>query len=133
MRTFRSRILGLIALVILFLSYSIYLYLAPHHEEIPANTLAQEGKLIWQKKNCVSCHQLYGLGGHLGPDLTNVLSKRTEAHLRAFLTSGTKVMPNFNLTEHEKDALLEFLKYSNSTGESNPTTFKINLDGTIEK
>lgn len=132
MRTHRFKVSTLLILVLTFLTYSFAIYWEELPEPIKANELAKEGKLIWQEKNCISCHQLYGLGGHLGPDLTNVAEKRPDEYLKAFLKTGTKVMPNFNLSEREMNALIAFLKYTNTTGKSDPTTFKVNIDGTIE-
>ena len=53
--------------------------------------LSTNGKLIWQKYNCQSCHQIYSLGGYLGPDLTNVYSKynKSEEVLKHFFKGGT--------------------------------------------
>ncbi len=131
MKTHRFKLVTLIVLSITFLGYSATLYLEDTVEIIPANELAQEGKILWQEKNCTSCHQLYGLGGHLGPDLTNVYEKRPVEYIEAFLKSGTDVMPDFHLSQHEIDALVAFLKYTNTTGQSDPTTFTKHLDGTI--
>ena len=131
MKTHRFKLVTLIVLSIAFLGYSANLYLEDTVEIVPANELAQEGKILWQDKNCTSCHQLYGLGGHLGPDLTNVYEKRPVEYIEAFLKSGTKVMPDFHLSQHEIDALVAFLKYTNTTGQSDPTTFTKHLDGTI--
>lgn len=130
-KTEQYKIYTLIILVVAFLSYSMTLYFAPYPEAAPANELARKGKMLWQEKNCTSCHQLYGLGGHLGPDLTNVAEIRTEAHIKAFLQSGTVVMPNFHLSEDEVNALLEFLKYTNTTGQSKPEQYIRHIDGTI--
>lgn len=133
MKTHRVKIITLISLCTAFFGYSATLYLDDSTEIVPANYLAQEGKILYQNKNCTSCHQLYGLGGHLGPDLTNVYGKRSVAYIEAFLRSGTNVMPNYNLSQHEIDALAAFLKYTNTTGQSDPTTFTKNIDGTITK
>ncbi len=131
MKTHRFKLVTLIVLSITFLGYSATLYLEDTVEIIPANELAQEGKILWQNKNCTSCHQLYGLGGHLGPDLTNIYEKRPVEYIEAFLKSGTDVMPDFHLSQHEIDAFVAFLKYTNTTGQSDPTTFTKHLDGTI--
>lgn len=133
MNTFSWRFYVFIGLVASFLAYSVLLYCREYEEPLPANELAQEGKMIWQQKNCVSCHQFYGLGGHLGPDLTNVYSKRNEPYIKAFLKTGTQIMPDFQLSEHEMDALVAFLKYTDATGISDPRSFTRNIYGTISK
>ena len=68
------------------------------------------GKMVWQQYNCNACHQVYGLGGYLGPDLTNVYSNRGSEYIQAFLKNGTGSMPQFHLTETETSLLLSFLK-----------------------
>ena len=79
---------------------------------------AIRGELLWQENNCTSCHQLYGLGGYMGPDLTNIVSKPTKGpvYLKAFLNSGVKAMPSFNFTEGEKDDIVAFLSHVDATG-----------------
>lgn len=95
--------------------------------------MAKKGKLVWQKYNCNSCHQIYGLGGYLGPDLTNITSIRNEHQIKAFIKTGTKSMPILNLTKTEIDCIIEFLKNVNSTGSSDPRTFMIQKNGTIHQ
>jgi nitric oxide reductase subunit C len=133
MTGFRTKLLifGLLATTFLFYSYILYQSDKPEPEH--ANKLAQEGKILWQQKNCQACHQLYGLGGHLGPDLTNVSGRRPEAYIQAILKVGTPVMPNFHLTKKEINELIEFFKYTNTTGIADPKTFKQHLDGTISQ
>lgn len=97
------------------------------------SSLAAEGKVIWQEKNCTACHQVYGLGGHLGPDLTNVSATRSTEYIKVFLSNGTQVMPNFHLSEHEKEALTTYLKELNKAGNGDPRSFKIHVDGTISQ
>ena len=94
---------------------------------------AQAGKLLYQKYNCTACHQLYGLGGYMGPDLTNMVSSpgKGEMYARAFLQAGTQRMPNFNLSEDEIKSLVAYLKYVDKTGTSPVKKFEINFDGTI--
>lgn len=59
----------------------------------PILTVASKGKatsagqLLFQQEDCNACHQIHGIGGVAGPDLTNVGSKRPDiawhiAHLR---------------------------------------------------
>lgn len=133
MARYRIRLLTVVLFTSLFIVYSFMLYTRDIREAYPANALAQKGKMIWQQKNCVSCHQLYGLGGHLGPDLTNVYHKRETPYIEAFLKGGTVVMPNFNLSDSEIIALIAFFKYTNSTGVADPRSFTIHFDGTISQ
>lgn len=122
-------------LLVAFVLYTGFVY--TKGTEITESNLNQElitsGRKIFQSKNCIACHQLYGLGGHLGPDLTNVISKpkRGEQYVRAVLKSGIGAMPAFNLSENDTLALLEFLKHIDSTGESPPKSFKITPWGSI--
>lgn len=74
------------------------------------------GKELWQQYNCTSCHQIYGLGGYLGPDLTNIVNKKGRDYAAAFIKSGVKAMPVFNLPENEVTALIDYLEYVGTTG-----------------
>ncbi len=94
---------------------------------------AKEGKLLFQKYNCISCHQIYGLGGYMGPDLTNVMSTsgKGELYVKSFIQNGTQRMPDFQLNEKEINALTEYLRYVDKTGISPVINFEIEYDGTI--
>ena len=75
------------------------------------------GKQIFQQYNCVACHQLYGLGGYLGPELTTAYSdkNRGEQYLRIFLKAGGRRMPNFHFTEEQVNDIIGYLKYVDET------------------
>lgn len=75
------------------------------------------GKLLFQQYNCTSCHQLYGLGGYLGPELTTAYSDkyRGEAYMKAFLKNGGIRMPDFHFNDTDIDALISFFKYVDTT------------------
>lgn len=133
MNPFKFKVITLITLSTLFIIYSANLYLDKIPEQSVANMQAQRGKIIFQEKNCISCHQIYGLGGHLGPDITNVYAHRNEAYIKAFLSSGTLVMPDFHLTDTEMNDLIEYLKYINTTGNADPRSFIKHSDGTIKQ
>jgi nitric oxide reductase subunit C len=78
---------------------------------------AVQGKQLWQQLNCQNCHQLYGLGGYMGPDLTTVTSdkNRGAAYARGMILGGGKRMPTYHLSTQDADKLLAFLSYVNST------------------
>lgn len=113
-----------------FIAYSAYLY-AFLPRQTAASEEATQGKLLWQKHNCTACHQIYGLGGYLGPDLTNVHSAKGPEYIRAFLKSGTATMPDFHLREEEIICLNAYLKDVDASGSGDPRKFKIQQDGTI--
>lgn len=121
---------GLLAFT--FLGLSVYLYSFQPAPKTAAHAV-DKGKLLWQQYNCISCHQVYGLGGYLGPDLTNVYSLRSPEYLKAFIKNGTTIMPNFNFSDDEVDQLLEYLKDMDASGTADPRTFSISNDGTIRK
>ncbi|MCX6311218.1 MAG: cytochrome c [Bacteroidetes bacterium] len=96
---------------------------------------AKKGKLVFQEYNCTACHQIYGLGGYMGPDLTNVISTpgKGPIYAKAFLQAGSQRMPNFQLSEEKMEELIEFLTYIDKTGISPVKKFKTNFDGTISE
>jgi len=73
--TDRTKKLIAFLLIFSFIIYTICIYFNFSQTNVRINAPAQEGKLVWQQYGCNSCHQVYGLGGYLGPDLTNVYSK----------------------------------------------------------
>ena len=72
------------------------------------------GAHAWQRHNCQSCHQLYGFGGFLGPDLTNAADRLGPDGLRQRLeqvvTEGAGQMPAFDTSPDERAALVAFLQ-----------------------
>lgn len=124
------------ALIALFIFHSFLVFTVGTSEDKGESLMtdnARSGKIIYQKYNCTACHQLYGLGGYMGPDLTNVMSSNGmgELYVRAFLQNGTQRMPNFHLSEQETADLVAYLRYVDKTGTSPVKKFKINLDGTV--
>lgn len=104
------------ALLIFFIVYSFVVYTngTSYDKGLEYNTAqAKMGKLIFQHYNCISCHQIFGLGGYMGPDLTNMISRYEYAEqiAEAYLKTGTSKMPNFNLSQDEIDALIAYLRY----------------------
>lgn len=119
-----------------FILYSFNIYLKPLNQsknsENNKSTVAKT-RLVWQKYNCQSCHQLFGLGGYLGPDITNITSNPNKGkdYIKAMLSSGVKQMPVFKLSDDEIDDLYLFLSSVNETGKADPRNFKISNSGMI--
>ena len=124
------------SLFLLFILDSIVIYTSGAKNDPGKSYITEEskaGKLLFQEYNCISCHQLYGLGGYMGPDLTNVISAigKGELYTKSFIQNGTQRMPNFHLNENEINALTAYLKYVDKTGISPVRNFEIKYDGTI--
>ncbi len=123
-------------LVLLFAGYSFLIYTSgtdyskgsESHSES-----ARNGKLVFHKYNCISCHQIYGLGGYMGPDLTNVMSAKGKGrpYASAFIKSGTAKMPKFELSEKELTELLDYLEYIGQAGNYPVTEFELTWYGDI--
>jgi nitric oxide reductase subunit C len=108
-------------LFVSFIIYSGFIYTSGTASEIiipsSGQKLANEGKNIYQQYNCQSCHQIYGLGGYLGPDLTTAWSDphRGKMLIKAMLVSGGNRMPAFQFKEEQIEALMAYLKYVDTT------------------
>ena len=122
-----------VMLCMAFLIYSVSIYTRPlqGHAITPAAPDAVAGKLVYQKYNCQACHQMYGLGGYLGPDLTNIFSEpgKNEVYISAVLKTGNRLMPPFMGDSLELEALMRFLKSMNATGNADPRMLEVNSWG----
>lgn len=116
-----------------FLCYSFYLYSSLPIQETGYTSTVDKGKGLWQAHNCIACHQVYGLGGFLGPDLTNVYSQRGPEFITAFLKNGNLTMPAYQMNDEDIQAMLAYLQHLDKSGISDPRSFKTNYDGTIEQ
>ena len=87
----------------------------------PLDELERDGLAVWRERNCQSCHQLYGFGGFLGPDLTNRVTDETgDDELAWILVTGSAKMPALDLSEEDQEAVLAFLRAMNRSGRSQP-------------
>jgi nitric oxide reductase subunit C len=105
--------------VLAFAVYSVMVYTATPNlqPQRPLTGSAAHGQQLYQEYNCVACHQFFGLGGYMGPDLTNVASEKGTAYARAYLASGSLRMPDFNLSEAEIESLVDFLVFVDGSGQ----------------
>ena len=117
-----GKIIVFAGLFLCYIAYSAAVYTKGTVDTIGDRSSAQQlqiekGKSLFQENNCISCHQLYGLGGYLGPELTTAWSDKQKgpAYMRAMLTAGGSRMPDFNFTEEQVSDILRFLQYVDST------------------
>lgn len=114
-----------------FMLYSFFVYrggtctegCAPGEDELI-------GMRLWQEHNCQACHQLYGLGGYMGPDLTDATSRGDAQRLRTFIRYGTGRMPAHDLTDAQLDDLVAFLNWVDVSGDSRVPIEAVHWTGT---
>ncbi|MBL4657342.1 MAG: cytochrome c [Flavobacteriales bacterium] len=119
-----------------FLAMSLSVYVNTENVDRGSELMSAEvmqGRQLFMDYNCTSCHQIFGLGGYMGPDLTNCYSsdggpQRAEMWLR----NGFGAMPNLELSDQEISELMAFLAYIDRTGTSPPKDFEINAIGTVD-
>ena len=132
----KFKVTSIAILLLLFAGYTLWIDTGSAGMKKPhvATGLAADGKLLFQQYNCQACHQIYGLGGYMGPDLTNVFSTpgKGPVYMTAFLQSGTNRMPNFHLSQHDISSLIAYLATVDSTGYSPIQKYKISWYGSIE-
>jgi nitric oxide reductase subunit C len=131
----KNNIIVITILVTVFSIYNFFVYTSKNKQTpIKLNPEASLGLQIWQNNNCWSCHQLYGLGGYLGPDLTNIYSHPDKggSYIKSFLSTGVMTMPKFDFTEEEKNAIVAYLKHIDSTGYFPNYNAKFNYSGWVE-
>ncbi|HJM38553.1 MAG TPA: cytochrome c [Planctomycetota bacterium] len=75
-----------------------------------------EGKKVWNENNCMVCHQFFGMGGYLGPDLTNVIDRLGPETTAWVLRNGRGSMPDMNLSDADIAALVAFLSDMTTAG-----------------
>jgi nitric oxide reductase subunit C len=122
-----------VVLTLAFLCYSFYLYSSMPVQDATYSAEVDRGKALWQQHNCTACHQVYGLGGYLGPDLTNVYSLRGPEYITVFLKYGNQTMPAYQMEASDIQAMLAYLRNIDQSGVSDPRSFNTNYDGTIEQ
>jgi len=74
------------------------------------------GSRAWLEGNCNSCHAIYGLGGHLGPDLTTIVRTRGAPYAKVMLQTGRPGMPACTFDPGKMDDLIAYLDFIGSTG-----------------
>lgn len=127
-------LMSILITVFITYNYSIYFHQTSANSKTFLSESALKGQQLWQNNNCTACHQLYGLGGYLGPDLTNITSnpKKGAEYAKAFFNSGIKSMPQFKFTEHQKNELIAFLSEVDQTGYYPNVDAEFNYNGWVD-
>jgi nitric oxide reductase subunit C len=100
-----------------FAGQSALVYFDDTADKLPGlSELGVKGRRIWHDHNCGVCHQVYGFGGFLGPDLTNAAQRLPRSRYEEVLTLGTAQMPAFHFTSQQISAVEQFLIELDRTG-----------------
>jgi len=78
------------------------------------------GRQVWLDNGCASCHSLIGLGGHVGPDLTDYGRPELASTVRSTVRLGRATMPRFELSDRQLDELLAYLDVVSRTARYPP-------------
>lgn len=116
MSRWNRRILTVLGLSFLVMSAAVYLDPGASGQTQTLSASASLGKQVWQKQNCMVCHQFYGMGGYLGPDLTNVAGRIGPETIAWVVRNGRGSMPAFDMSEEELAGVVAFLSEMNRTG-----------------
>ncbi len=117
----RQRRIVYFVLIGLFLLQSGLTYTVSTEVPVPAaelNSAARRGEALYRSFNCTACHQFYGLGGYMGPDLTNVTIAPGKGpdFTRGIILHGSANMPALGVTKDQADDLVAFLEAVAATG-----------------
>jgi mono/diheme cytochrome c family protein len=89
---------------------------AAHSADPQSGARYAAGRELWRAHACQTCHSIYGLGGHSGPDLTNVMRRESADYVRASVLGGRAGMPAIELGERELVDLVAYLAAIDATG-----------------
>ncbi len=117
----------IVALVLGYLAYAVVVPRLPHSvgargadsEERTTSVASEElrrGRAVWRAGGCQSCHSIYGLGGHTGPDLTNIAGLMPGAYITHVVRAGLPGMPRFDFDAEKSAALVAYLAEIDGTG-----------------
>lgn len=102
-----------------FLAYAMGVWLMPVPAEQAATGAIGRDKdrraiHAWRAAGCQVCHSVYGLGGHIGPDLTGIMRRRSGGYVRAMMMAGPTGMPSYrDLGQDQIDAIVAYLSIVN--------------------
>lgn len=117
----RRVLLAVLALTFVGQTWLVY---ADDGTEVRLEGDALAGSHLWHDNGCQTCHQLYGYGGFIGPDLTNLRSRLGAAGMAArlddVLVTGPGQMPDFSMTPADRTRMGDFLSAMDRTGKGQP-------------
>ncbi len=105
--SFHKKVL-MFCLTLAFVVQSALVYSDDRRE--PLSEEALKGRSLWHRNGCQVCHQIYGQGGFLGPDLTNVASSIERTRLESLLTVGSGQMPAYGFSSEQVSQMVSYFE-----------------------
>lgn len=105
-----------------FFGYALAVWSSPVSVEVVGAESGSRGEVradleAWRSAGCQACHSIYGLGGHTGPDLTNVVGRSSGAYVAAMMRAGPPGMPSYaRLSEDQTAAIVRYLTLIDRSG-----------------
>ena len=109
-------VLTCLAISFLVMSFAVYFDRGATGQQVMLDEQEQLGRAVWMRENCMVCHQFFGMGGYLGPDLTNVARRIGPETIAWVVANGRGSMPAFDLDAEELAAVTAFLVAMDATG-----------------
>ena len=118
---------GSLFFVLFFLGLTLHTTRALPERDHRENLTEQvaRGKALWEDNNCIGCHTLMGEGAYFAPELANVYERRGAAFIKVWMKAmptnapGRRQMPQFDLSDEQLDAIVEFLRWTNEIDDEN--------------
>ncbi len=87
---------------------------APARQASELTAVQIEGQRVYKEVNCGYCHTINGIGGAVGPDLSNIASTLTPDQIMAYLSNPDSMVPNtlhpkLQFTPEELNGLTAYL------------------------
>ncbi len=109
---------ALCSTVFLGLSYDTFQQIPQRTNAAGLTESVKRGKHLWEDKNCMGCHTLFGEGAYYAPELTRVYERRGAAFIAAQLKNpdamfpGQRRMTNYHLSDAEVADLVAFFAWA---------------------
>jgi nitric oxide reductase subunit C len=111
---------ALLAVLVLTFVGQTWLVYGDEGTEVRLEGDALAGSQLWHDGGCQTCHQIYGYGGFIGPDLTNLRGRLgapgMAARLDDVLVTGPGQMPDFGMPPEDRARIGAFLTEMDRTG-----------------
>jgi mono/diheme cytochrome c family protein len=114
-RRMNRRWLWVAAGLLLVAGLGLYAKSVIEESSVPPGPPEVAGRILMERKRCVRCHKIEGVGGLVGPDLTVVALRKDQAWMLKYLEDPRAInpkakMPKPRLTPEQRAAIVAYLR-----------------------